>query len=310
MKVQLKTKKREGFEVPILFMVFNRPDVTARAFDVIKEVKPKRLFVSADGPRKGVSADKIKCLEAREITEDIDWNCKVERLYRDKNFGLEKAVTGALDWFFSHVRKGVVLEDDCVPDKSFFRFMEELLEKYKDDRKVMSISGDNFQDGIKRGLYSYYFSKYTHCWGWGTWRRAWALYDFEMRLWPEVKKCAFLNNIIHNKAACVYWKNTFDLVYTSKINSWAYRWMFSCLVNSGVTVLPNVNLVKNIGFEGNATNTKFSRRLKKQNVSPIRFPLKHPLNIIVDERADAYTEKRHFINPRTVGGLMLRKLGI
>ena len=175
-------------DTPLLFIIFNRPDVTLRVFNELKKQKPKYLFIAADGPRAGFEDDIDKCKRVREVVlNEIDWDCEVKTLFRDLNLGCGHAVSGAIDWFFENVEKGIILEDDCLPNKSFFYFCENLLESYKENDEVFAISGANFQDK-KIGKASYFFSKYLYVWGWATWRRAWENYDFDLSGLENFKK--------------------------------------------------------------------------------------------------------------------------
>src|SRR5258708_3549575 len=178
-----------SFNTPILFLIFNRPFPTRRVFAEIRKARPAKLFVAADGPRPDKPEDLETCRETREIIKDIDWPCEVQTLFRDKNLGCGVAVSGAITWFFQNVEQGIILEDDCLPDPSFFPFCTELLERYKDDERILLISGNFLQQKNKKFMVkaSYYGTLIPHLWGWASWRRAWAKYDFNLTKWPEVK---------------------------------------------------------------------------------------------------------------------------
>jgi hypothetical protein len=275
---------------PVLFLIFNRPDTTRQVFNEIRKAKPTQLFVAADGARKDNPADNELCKKTREIIRQVDWDCTVTTLFRDENLGCKYGVSSAIDWFFSCVDEGIILEDDCIPDQSFFLFCQELLEKYRDDERIMMISGDNFQFGKRRSDYSYYFSRHVHIWGWATWRRAWKHYDIDMKSWPEIKKRKWLKDIVKGNAAEKFWDKIFETTYLGKINTWDYQWVFSCWIQNGLTILPNVNLVKNIGFDENATHTKGKNKQANLPVSSVEVPLKNPDFIIIDNDADARTQ--------------------
>ncbi|CAL65531.1 hypothetical protein [Christiangramia forsetii] len=280
------------FETPILFIVFNRPDVTVRVFKEIKKQKPKFLFIAADGPRVGFEDDIDKCRKVREIVlNSVDWDCEIKTLFRNKNLGCGKAVSGAIDWFFENVEMGIILEDDCLPNHSFFGFCKILLERYKHEDQVYAISGNNFQDGIQRGEASYYFSNYGFIWGWATWRRAWNRYDYKLKDLDKFKKQKLIKRIDKRRNFQSYWYQIFDEVYQNKIDTWDYQWLFAIWYNKGMVALPNVNLVSNIGFGEEATHTIDYTPLSKvptKNVGLIR----HPKNIEVNKKADKYlTEK-------------------
>lgn len=276
---------------PILFLVFNRPDTTQQVFAKIREIQPKQLFVAADGARAGKEGEEEKVAQVRKlILEGIDWNCEVKTLFREENLGCGKAVSSAITWFFEQVEEGIILEDDCLPNNSFFRFCEELLDYYRDDGRIMHISGNNFQFGKKVGNASYYFSKYNHIWGWATWKRAWEIYDYELKDFQDRK-----NEISYPKKTEKYWKEVFLGVSDKKIDTWDYQWTYCMWKKNGLSILPNKNLISNIGFGFNATHTKDSNsifgNIPTQNIS---FPLIHPKNILVSNSADRNTSKKIF----------------
>lgn len=280
---------------PIAFIIFNRPDTTARVFEVIRQVKPPQLFVIADGPRADNPSDLEKCAATRAIVDKIDWECEVIKNYSDVNLGCKNRVSSGLNWVFSIVEQAIILEDDCLPDPTFFNFCEELLEKYRNDTRIMAISGNNFQFGRRRTDESYYFSRYNHCWGWATWRRAWQHYDIEMKQWPMIRENDLLKNVLEARGALRYWQEHFNNVYDELINSWAFRWTFACWIQNGLTILPNVNLVSNIGFLPDATHTKqIKSKLANLPIKTMLFPLKHPTFIIRDTRADDFTQRKVF----------------
>lgn len=280
---------------PILFLIFNRPKTTQRVFDQIRFYKPEKLFIAADGPRSSKQGEAELCRQTREIVNQIDWPCQVKTLFRDQNLGCKIAVSSAITWFFEHVESGIILEDDCLPNPSFFDYCNDLLNKYKDNSKIMLISGDNFQDGIKRGTGDYYFSKYPHIWGWATWKRAWSKYDVSISQWPTIKKNDKLFSNIFEKN---YWSQIFDMVFKNQINTWDYQWLFTIWVNNGLSICPNVNLVSNIGFGADSTHTSIKNSMADIPTFSLNFPLKHPSTIKPDKPADQYTSKHIFkINP-------------
>lgn len=287
---------KNKFNVPVLLMIFNRPDTTFRVFEQIRKFKPSRLFIAADGPRENVVRDKEKCDQARDIAKQVDWDCEVKTLYRDKNLGCGIAPSSAISWFFENVEEGIILEDDCVPNLSFFRFCAELLERYKDDKRIMTISGSNLQFGRKRTEYSYYFSRYTFMWGWASWRRAWNYFDFNMKLWPKVRGERLLFNILGNKRELSFWRNNFDKIYKGEKSIWDYQWLFTCWLQNSLTIVPEVNLISNIGFGNKGTHTKGRSILANLETKDIVFPLLHPPYVFQDVIADRFSRKTVF-NP-------------
>ncbi len=279
---------------PVVLIIFNRPDTTQKVFKSIRQAKPPMLLVIADGHRLEKPEDVEKCAATRAIIEQVDWECKVFKNYADVNLGCKKRVSSGLNWVFEIVEEAIILEDDCLPHPTFFRFCEELLLRYHNDERIMTISGNNFQFGRKRTEDSYYFSLYNHCWGWATWRRAWQHYDIEMKLWSIVSQGGWLKDILKSPSSVKYWHKIFQSTYNEKINSWAYCWTFACWVQSGLSILPNVNLVSNIGFTSEATHTKKNERVGNLAVEAMNFPIQHPHFIVRDVMADNFTQKNIF----------------
>lgn len=277
-----------SLETPILFLIFNRPDTTQRVFNEIKKAKPSKLYVAADGPRENKEGERELCIKTRNIIGQIDWKCDVIKLFRDENVGCKIAVSSAIDWFFENEEQGIILEDDCLPHESFFPFCEEMLKFYKNDERVSMISGDNFQFGWKNTDDSYYFSKYCHIWGWATWRRAWNEYDVEISDLPEFIEQNKIANIFNDKKLQKYWLKILKNVYNGKINTWDYQWSYSIWKQDGLCVLPNMNLISNIGC---GSGTHVSNGGDKSDVAnmptyEIEFPLIHPKSIERNNVAD------------------------
>lgn len=246
------------FNTPVLFLIFNRPDLTQQVFSVIRQVKPKHLFIAADGPRIGKSGEQELCIETRELVLGmIDWDCEIKTLFRDENLGCKLAVSGAINWFFDNVEEGIILEDDCVPDISFFPFCEWLLNYHRTNEAIMHIAGNNFLRDKLKIEGSYYLSRYSHIWGWATWKRAWAKYDRDISFWPLIREGDFLNNFFGgNRVMSSYWTENFDITYQGKIDNWDAQWLLTCWYNKGGSIIPRSNLVRNIGFREDATHTK------------------------------------------------------
>jgi len=284
---------KKKFDTPVLFIIFNRPETTKKVFEAIRKYKPSKLFVAADGPREGKLGEQERCEEARKITEQIDWPCEVKRLYRKKNLGCKLAVSGAITWFFENVEEGIILEDDCLPNPSFFTFCEQMLELYRNDKKVMCISGDNFLPTQMQKGNGYYFSKYIHIWGWATWRRAWKNYDVNIKDWPEVKKKGIINKYFDSFLEKTYWQTLFGAVYRGKINTWDYQFVYHVWRNSGFSVAVGVNLVKNVGFTKGATHLNTNPRLLLDNdVEIVKEP--KPLGRKFSDLAERYTKEHIF----------------
>lgn len=281
---------------PVLFLIFNRPDTTQQVFEAIRSAKPSRLYIAADGPRKGKPYEKKRCEEAREIATAVDWECSVKTLFRDENLGCGNSVAGAISWFFEQETEGIVLEDDCLPSSSFFRFCSELLKRYRNDTRIMQIGGNNFLDEeFRDDEYSYMFSDRNYVWGWATWKRAWDLFDFQTRHYDEVLKKGYLNDCFNSIYQKDYLNYVFDETFVRrKKNVWSYQFDFARIINSGLTIVPNRNLVINVGFGEHATHTTddglgFDWRLEEMS-----FPLKHPEFVLPDRSRDSMTFNRVF----------------
>jgi hypothetical protein len=271
-----------GYSVPVLFLIFNRPVFTEMVFEAIAEIKPKYLYIAADGPRPDKPDDIELCAKTRSVIERINWDCEVKTLLRDKNMGCKSAVSEAINWFFEHVNEGVILEDDCLPDKTFFPFCTELLEKYRFDDRVMSISGSNLlPGGWKKDIQSYHWG-HGGIWGWATWKRAWNLYDLEMQHWPEQQT----KDKIKAQLGTTDWYNSyygmFESSFNKSLNTWDIQWFYSILINEGMAINPCVNLVKNIGY-GNGTHTHSADDvIAGLSVNAMSFPLIHPSKMLLD----------------------------
>lgn len=281
-------------ETAVLFLVFNRLDTTARVFESIRQARPPRLYVAADGPRPDRPSESEKCEQVRIIATAVDWACEVKTLFRDENLGCKLAVSGAITWFFEQEEQGIILEDDCLPHPDFFIFCEALLEKYKNDDRVFAITGDNFQNGQKRGEYSYYFSKYNHVWGWASWRRAWQYYDREITFWPRWRRSAEWRAVCPDAVERRYWEKIFDKMHAGEIDTWDYQWTASVWQHGGVTATPTVNLVTNIGFGSGATHTAEVGSAIAAMVVGRLGGLCYPMNVTQDGVADRYVFDRVF----------------
>ncbi len=276
------------FNTPILFLIFNRPVETQVVFDRIKEIKPSKLYVAADGAREGNYSDIINLELCKNIINQIDWNCELVTLYRDKNLGCGKAVSQAITWFFKQVEQGIILEDDCAPNNSFFVYCEELLSKYQNDENVYHIGGCNFQEGIKRGEASYYFSSVAHVWGWATWRRAWEKYDLDISDYPKFVSEKKINHYFEKETVKKYWLSKFESVYKKEVDTWDYQWTYTIYKNKGLAIIPNENLVNNIGFGENATHTYHVGKYDMMLTKEIDLPLIHTKTKSIFKEADNY----------------------
>jgi hypothetical protein len=289
-------------EPAVVLVIFNRADTTAGVLEAIRSFEPPRLMVVADGPRPGCPDDERRCAAARAVVAGVDWDCRVVTNYAETHMGLRRRVDSGLDWVFAQADAAIVLEDDCVPDPSFFPFCVELLERYQDDARVMGISAGNFQPAGAAGTRSYHFSRYPLPWGWATWRRAWQRYEPAMRRWPELEAAGWLDTVLETPAARRYWRYTFRENHRTGEN-WDFAWTYSCWLHGGLTITPSVNLVTNIGHRLDATHTTdAASRFANLRKSAMAFPLQHPPAVERDAEADALTERirfsgEYFVNP-------------
>jgi hypothetical protein len=286
-------------DTPVLLIAWRRPDTLRQVINAIRPVAPTRLFVACDGPNPERHGEAEKVAATRKIIDqEIDWPCQIERLYADTNQGCRLGVSRAITWFFEQVHEGIVLEDDCVPHIDFFKYCTTLLERYRHDTRVWCISGNNFQNGHWRGDGDYYYSRYNHCWGWATWRRCWIEYDSLISSFPEVLKTSFFDEAFQSKEEKDYWERIFTTLYLRQMpDTWDYQWTYVCLINNGLTALPNVNLVTNIGFGADATHT-FGKSSPLTKALPLN-KFSKPSSMFRFETADSYTFK-NYIKPSKI----------
>jgi hypothetical protein len=273
---------------PILLVTFNRPDTTQKVFDVIKKAKPPRLYVSNDGPRMGNDQDIKARNEIKDIVNQVDWECEVFTNFYKDNLGCGRAISGAIKWVFENEDRLIILEDDCVPAMSFFNYCNHCLEKYKDDERIMHIAGNNYTEKHNYTNEDYLFSKYEHCSGWATWKRAWLQFDYEMKDWPFFRDNK-LFEFCNSKKETFYYEKLINMYYNDKNQPWALRWEFAIFKMNGLSIVPRINLVKHIGDFG----THSTNELKYKVDLDLDFiVINEPLDVIRNEKYDKY----HFEN--------------
>ena len=269
------------FSKPVLFLIFNRPEFTFQSFKKIKELRPSKLYIAADGPRKNKSGEKEKCDLARSIVKDIDWPCDIKTLFRDNNLGCKLAVSSAIDWLFTFEEDGIILEDDCAADATFFQFCEKMLERYKTEDRIMMICGSNYLYGSEKYPLpefenSYFFSDYYPIWGWATWKRAWNFYNVDISSWESKRKRGDLYWLFPIKRLANHYKGMFDIVQYEGFNTWDIQWWYACIFNNGLSIVPKYNLIQNIGSEGVHTATQGQSFLNMPVIPLDCETLKHP----------------------------------
>lgn len=282
---------------PILFIVFNRPSTTKIVFETIRKAKPARLYIASDGPRKNNLNDDKLCNKVKNIVSYIDWDCDVKTLYREQNLGCKRAVTSAITWFFENEEEGIILEDDVLPLPCFFDYCDELLEKYRYEERVAMISGNNLISKRFDVNESYFFSHYTNIWGWATWRRVWEQHDYDIKKWSLWKKKGVLRRFSDGVPSFeFYWKDQIQSVYEGKLDDWTVTLMLILWQAKSYCIIPSNNLVENIGFGIEATNTtgEMPECVSESIPQELLFPLIHPKEIIRQENADILMSKRVF----------------
>lgn len=282
----------------VLFLVFNRPDTTAQVFEAIRQAKPPRLYVAADGPRHNRPGEAGLCAEVRRIATNVDWPCEVKTLFRENNMGCKLGVCEGINWFFEMEEMGIILEDDCLPSPSFFEFCSELLGKYANDTRVGHIAGTSFFGAQAFGKVtdSYVFSRYGSVWGWATWKRAWEYYDVSLRDWGEMSRRRWLNSAIPGRRERAARLKIAEELISGRLNTWDYQWSFARMFNSMLSIVPTTNLVVNLGFDSRATHTRNVDIQAPTSISNVGFPLRHPPFILPDSGYDALFEKERFAN--------------
>lgn len=279
----------------VLFIIFNRLDTSLLVFEQIRKAKPSKLYITADFARADRPDELINCNETKKvILSKIDWNCEVKTLFQTSNVGPKETITSAIDWFFENEEEGIILEHDCLPSNSFFYYCDCLLETYRNDNRIWLISGFNFKTDKKWGDATYYFSNLTNGWGWATWRRSWASYDKNLSKYDASEVRVQLEKIFDNKLIVDRWVEIFNDTKSGKIDTWDYQVTFAHLFSHTLTIVPNYNLVSNIGFGAHAENTTNINspfaEVELEEISEII----HPKYMIAEKQADEITLMEEF----------------
>lgn len=278
-----------SFDTPIAIFTFNRPRLTKRLLEILAKVKPRRVLVVSDGPRPHVVSDPEDCAAVRRLFESLDWECEIERNFSERNMGSFPRNSSGLNWVFDQVEEAIILEDDCMPDLSFFPYCEDLLGRYRDHPRIGLISGNNFlKPSTDGGLPSYFFSRYATTWGWASWRRTWQQVDLEMPYWPKFRDSGKLRQSLWSSSEDRYWRSIYDAIQERRMkNAWDYQLILTCMRGNHLTIVPSVNLVSNIGFGQDATNCTNSNYLASSvRVHGMEFPLVHPETVRASPQLD------------------------
>jgi hypothetical protein len=279
------------FDVPVALFFFNRPKEIVRVMDVLRQVRPSRLFAIADGPRKGSAKDHELCTRARTAVEAIDWKCEIRREYSSDNLGVRQRLTSGLATVFGDVDEAIILEDDCLPDPTFFRFCEDLLKRYRREERVTMVSGSNPLGRWRADAQSYFFSPHGTHWGWATWKRAWRRFDPDLLEWKNRESRERLRAAVGDEFFA-YYSQLVDRVVSGGLDTWDCQWTVGQILDDRLAVVPSVNLISNIGFGGEATHTR-NAMVESAN-SPryaMEFPLRPPPAMQADHEFDTRYRK-------------------
>jgi len=289
----------------ILFLVFNRLDTTKKVFKAIRQAKPPRLYIAADGARANKKGERKNVHAVRDyIMQNVDWDCDIRTLFRDQNLGCKYAVGGAITWFFENEEHGIILEDDCLPSQSFFWYCEELLEKYKEDKSIYLISADSRGPDSFGMKEDYGFCKYSMIWGWASWARAWKDYDPELKDWPKHRD-VLPASISNYKPTVKFWKKVFQEMYEKKVDTWDYQFSYLLLKNKGKCIVPKFNLVSNVGFGNDATHTFDA---ESENANRKRYEINLPLKFSPDLESEKKINRYYDINEFSKKPLIIRNI--
>lgn len=299
---------------PVLFLIFRQPEVTGRVFEQIRAARPRKLYIAADGPRANRPDDIGECEATRAVVANIDWNCELHTRFLPTNLGLKMAVSSALDWFFQAEEEGIVLEYDCLPELSFFPYCQAMLERYRNDNRIFSITGSNIQADIRRGDGDYYFSRFTGIWGWATWRRSWAMWRPSLEEFDVFIEAKVIESMVSDKKGQAFWIKTFEAVHSgSNLTTWAFYLIYAQIKQGGYCIVPNLNLIKNIGFGSEATNAvDCNHPLAHLEVGSLTS-YKEPAFFVPDLEADTETTRRVMFSPSRpflsrLGSFLYRRL--
>jgi hypothetical protein len=275
--------------------MFNRPDLAERVLESIRAAQPSRFYLAVDGPRAGNEQDATATLACQKLASLVDWDCQVHTLFRVDNLGCRRGVESAITWFFEHEKAGIILEDDCLPALGFFVFCGELLQRYSEDTRVMSIGGFGEVDESLFKSKSYDFTIYNLIWGWATWRRAWRLNCLGSDKLKQALDSAWLDEFLGDPNAVKYWRRHMAGAIQGDIDTWDYQWRLSIWMNNGLSITPARNLVQNIGFDERATHTVYElNNYGSHAVSEMNFPLQHPETVCRAYAVDRYLEHSRF----------------
>lgn len=292
--VTVSTKKfnlinpMQDFNIPILLIIFKRYDSLVAQIDILRAIRPANLYVFADGPRTDEEA--ADCIRARSALKGIDWHCEIRTKFMDTNLGCGKGPATAINWFFENEPEGIILEDDLLPHTDFFRFCSELLERFRDDIRIMEISGSNRLGQWGDGTQSYCYSQWGSECGWATWRRAWRHFDYTVRAWADPRTRGVIRDIYRSPLRIAFFSRILEQTYRHHdlVTWWDYQWGLAKNLNQGLSVVPTVNLVRNVGCDQHSNHDRDAshRFVVHNDLKGMDFPLRHPSSVNPDHAFD------------------------
>jgi len=293
--MDIRMEERFQMKTAVAMIIFNRPDTTKEVFEAIRQAKPPKLYIISDAPREGREEEKKKVAETRSYVEEhVDWECEVIKNYAEANMGCKKRVASGITWLFEKEEAAIILEDDCVPKQEFFRYAQEMLEKYKDDESVYMVSGTNDLPGYEiKGDYA--FSHFASIWGWASWRRAWSEhYDINMAKWPKAREEKRLRSLFGNALQYKLFVRDADKIHAGLVDTWDMQWVFTILDNHGAGITPKGNLIHNIGCgREDATHTKDNSR-EVSEYGEFSFPITFAEEVVVDREYEKHYTKKFY----------------
>ncbi len=289
-----------SLQTPVAFFIFNRPELTHRVFKAIAKAQPRTLYLIGDGPRQTHPNEAAQVRQSRQVLQQINWPCIVKTNFSQRNLGCKQRMATGIDWAFGQSEELIILEDDCLPTPSFFKYCDQLLQRYRDDDRIMMISGDNFQPQ-RHSPFSYYFSRWPHIWGWASWRRAWRKFDVAIETWPQTKSSRELRPVFGSEQEYQYWESLLDRQHAGEIDTWDFPWAYACWANQGLTILPETNLVSNLGFSSTATHTTNADSELANLPTQELGELVHPPQVERNHVADQFTWE-NVLSPRSAEG--------
>lgn len=244
------------FDTPLLLIGFNRPDLFVDLIGTLRDLSPTNIYIAIDGPRGGNKDDEVKVERTIASIELIDWCCDIKILKRSSNLGCGRAVSSAISWVMENESKVIILEDDIRPNNSFFKFCSDALDRFKDDERIMTVGGHSLIE-LPNEKATFRLSKYPEIWGWATWKRSWELYEFSLNDLPKISFNNLLSIYGGNFVLAFQSSIQFRKMRSNAIDTWDYQLQYASFLHNKFHLLSNLNLTDNVGFNSQATHTKY-----------------------------------------------------